>query len=465
LFQLPVNLRGFIILPLLTRTYTQDVYGIWLQILLIKEILIPLLSLRLETALLRYLSIEDNKTEIIKSVFTATFCCSALLCTSIWLFPAPFSLMLFGVNGYLSLLLLSALWIGVLACMQIGLVVLRSKEKIITLSIRELISSLWLIGSVAIAYYIRLDVSRLISLCIIGDTILLIWTMMQIRIPFPILSPIKAFHNVRKYFSYTTPLIFNSLFLWFTKSIDRFLIIHLIGLAAMSVYGVSLQISNLLAIFLSPINYVLFPRVIAAWQPSNPDEAAKYFSQALTITLAFSAPIIVGLLVTSGGLIPLLAGPAYKSSSVLVLFLLSSIFSMMIYQNHLYVIHLVQKTYYLPFLFLFTALMNFCLGYIFVANYGLTGAACAKCITMIIMASAVTIWAKKYITFSLPWMIIIKTTIASILMGFIVIMLPMQTWIQLLVAISSGVIIYLLLLIMLRVISFGMILKYCRLYV
>ena len=463
--QLPVHLRGFIVLPLLTRMYPQDVYGLWLQIILIKQILTPLLSLRLETALLRYLSDEDNKIALIKSVFTVTFCCAILFCTFACLFSDTFSLIIFGEKGWFAILFLSCLWIGVVACMRIGLAVLRSEEKIKTLSLRELISSFWLIGSVALAYYMKIDINRLLVLCVIGDTILLTWTMIQIGIPFPVLSPIRAFYNAKKHFSYAVPLIFNSLFLWFTKSVDRFLIIHLIGLSAMGVYGVTLQVSNLLAVVLAPINFVLFPRVIAAWQPGNSDEAAKYFSRALVMTIVFSAPVMVGLLVISGGLIPLLAGSAYKSSSMLAFFLLSSILSMMIYQNHLYVIHLVEKTYYLPFVFLFTAVLNYCLSYIFISKYGLTGGAFARCLTMIIMALIVTVWAKRYIRFSLPWTVILKTITAASLMGFIVIHLSMQTWVQLLIATSSGVTIYCLLLIIFRVITVGTILKNIRSYV
>jgi len=45
---------------LLTRLYPKDIYGAWLQIILIKEVFVVLLSLRLETALIRYLSVEKN---------------------------------------------------------------------------------------------------------------------------------------------------------------------------------------------------------------------------------------------------------------------------------------------------------------------------------------------------------------------------------------------------------------------
>ena len=459
LFQIPVHLRGFIVLPLLTRTYPQEVYGVWLQIILLKEILIPLLSLRLETVIIRYLAHEENKTRLIKSVFTITLCCCIFFIASLILFPDSISSLLFGTNKFHLLLFLASTWISILACMHVGLVVLRSQEKIKKLSLRELLSTLWMIASVTVAYLLRLDVNVLIVLCIIGDFILLVWTMRQIGIPVPLLSPISAISNVKKYFSYAAPLIFNSLFLWFTKSIDRFLIIHLIGLATFSVYGVGLQIAGILAVVLSPINFVLFPRATASWKPDGKDEAAKYFSQALTMTLIFSAPVMVGLLAVSGGLVPLLAGPAYAFTTGLLFFLLISAFSTMVYQNHIYVIHLVEKTYFLPIIFIFTAALNFALGYFLISKYSLIGAGLARCATMVAMGAIITIWAKKYIKFSLPWLLIIKTFAAALLMGIAIYLLPTQTWKQLIVVTISGVLIYVLLLIIFRVITMEALVK------
>ncbi|MDY0186484.1 MAG: lipopolysaccharide biosynthesis protein [Syntrophus sp. (in: bacteria)] len=453
LLNLPVTIRGFIVLPLLTRTYPPEIYGLWLQILLIKEILIPLLSLRLETALLRYLASEDNKLDVIKSVFTITACCCLIFVSSIFLFPHLLSNLIFGTAGFYVLLLFAAVWISIHACMHIGFVVLRSQERIKTLSLRELLSTLWLISAVTVAYLLRIDVNYLVVICIIGDSVLLIWILIQIGVPFPLRRPDLAFYLVKKYVPYSAPLIVNSLFLWFTKSVDRLLIIHLLGLSYMGVYGVSLQISNLLAVVLSPINYVLFPRAAASWRPDNTEEASRYFSQAATLTLVFGAPVIVGLYVISKGLIPLLAGQDYSVSPDLVGYLMFSGLALMIYQNHLYVIHLMEKTYLLPALFIFTAVVNYILGYVLISHIGLLGAGIARFVTFFVMAFIISLWARRYITFSLPWRLILKIIAISILMGICISWMPVQSWLNLILTTLAGVSLYLVLLIVTRVVT------------
>jgi len=450
---LPVSFKGIIVLPLLTRIYTQDIYGVWLQIVLIKDVLTKLLSLRLETALVRYLSGEKDSKQVVKAIFTITLACSLCFICLIFFFQNETSKLIFGKQEFSSLLLLASLWIIINGCMQIGLAVLRSQERITTLSVRELLSALWLVGAVFVAYLTELDIQRLVLICIAGDTILLVWILFQIGVSFPIIALTKSISVVRKFLPYSLPLIFNSLFLWFTRSIDRFLIVHLVSLASVSIYGVTLQVSHLLSIVLNPINFVLFPRVTSSWNLKNKDEVSHFFSQAISLTLILSAPIIVGLLIISDGLILLLAGQDYATRKSLILYLLLSGLAAMIYQNHLYVIHLVEKTYFLPLLFISTAMINYVLCYFFVLKFGIAGAAIARFITFWIMALIVTFWAGKYIKLAIPWYAILKIVLISIAMGISISWMPTNTWLQLVITVSTGVVVYLALLCIFRVLT------------
>jgi len=86
--------------------------------------------------------------------------------------------------------------------MQFGLAVLRSQERIVTLSIRGLLSALWLVCAVSLAYLIKLDFQRLILICITGDALILVWILFQIGVPYLITSFSKSFTDVRKFLPY-----------------------------------------------------------------------------------------------------------------------------------------------------------------------------------------------------------------------------------------------------------------------
>ena len=450
---LPVHFKGIIVLSLLTRIYTQDIYGAWLQIVLIKEVFVVLLSLRLETALVRYLSKEKNPKQVIKAVFTVTLACSLCFIFLFYFFQDEASRLIFGKQGFSSLLIVASFWIVINAGMQICLAVLRSQERIATLSIRELLSALWLVCAVSLAYLIDFDIQRLILICITGDTILLVLILIQIGVPLPCTSLLKSIVDIRKFLPYSLPLIFNSLFLWFTGSIDRLLIVNFLGLAAVAIYGVTLQVTLILSVLWSPITFVLFPRSVAVWNLNDKDQVNQVFSQAIHLTLILSLPAIVGVYVVSQGLVTLLAGQNYSTSTDLVLFLLLAGLANAIFQNHIFIIHLIAKTFILPVLFISTAVINYAFCYLFVLKFGIVGAAIARFITYGIMAFIVTVWGRKYIEFTISWWTIFKVALASIIMGLSISWMPMNTGLQLSGVVIIGVFIYILLLFIFRVVT------------
>lgn len=450
---IPLRFRALLVLPMLTRLYSQDIYGAWLQVLLISEILKKLLSLRLGTALVRYLSNHRKPHYIIRAVMTVTIICSFTFVVLVWIFQDDLCEVIFGHQEFQSLLIMSSFWILVQAVMTVGLSVLRAEEKIGALSIRELLSAIWLVLSVFLAYIFNLELETLVLICLTGDTILLMWILIQIGVPLPFISPKEAMKIVRKFLPYSAPLIFNTLFLWFTRSIDRFLIVRILGLTSVGIYGVAFQLASLLFIVLRPINFVLFPRVSSAWTKGDKNDVNRYFSQALTLTLVFSTPLLVGIFSTSEGLIRLLAGEQYISGPGLILCLLVACLASMVYQNHLYVVHLVEKTFLLPFLFVSTSIINLIIGYLLIQKTGLIGAAISRALTLFFMALIVTIWARRHVKFRVNWDLVVRVGFASFIMGLTLKSISMDSWESLLIKIFIGCVVFLLSLVMLRVLN------------
>lgn len=71
--QILTNLRGFILLPILAKTLGAADYGIWAQLSITVNFLIPLTSLGLPNALIRFLpgtrEQKDSQEQVWSSVF------------------------------------------------------------------------------------------------------------------------------------------------------------------------------------------------------------------------------------------------------------------------------------------------------------------------------------------------------------------------------------------------------------
>ena len=94
----PLRFKALIILPLLTRLFPRELYGVWGQIAAVKIVLSGLVTLRLETAIVRYLSGEPDAKRIIRGVLAVTALCSLALMLILLSFGESISRLVFGVE-------------------------------------------------------------------------------------------------------------------------------------------------------------------------------------------------------------------------------------------------------------------------------------------------------------------------------------------------------------------------------
>ena len=90
-------------------------------------------------------------------------------------------------------------------------------------------------------------------------------------------------------------------------------------------------------------------------------------------------------------------------------------------------------------------------GYVFILEFGIVGVALARLLTLMLMATAVTWFARKQIRFSINWSLISRVAIASLLMGILIKWIPMDSWDVLMLKIAVGITVFTFFLIVFRV--------------
>ena len=89
-----VNLRGLILIPILTKTVGADAYGVWSKIMVTISLLSPLALLGLTTTMIRSLAAEKDKTKIQEgfySVIFVVFFVSLILSLAVFLLAYSFA--------------------------------------------------------------------------------------------------------------------------------------------------------------------------------------------------------------------------------------------------------------------------------------------------------------------------------------------------------------------------------------
>src|SRR6188474_1400042 len=64
------GLKGLIYIPILAKQLTTVEYGIWTQVLTLSILLVPIFTVRLETAAVRYLAGESDKGKVGQMIST-----------------------------------------------------------------------------------------------------------------------------------------------------------------------------------------------------------------------------------------------------------------------------------------------------------------------------------------------------------------------------------------------------------
>ena len=93
------TLKGFILLPILTKAFGAELYGTWSLILVTISLLAPLCTLELGYAIIRFLGPEKDKVKISKgfsSIFVVTSFIGILTSLLLFILSEPLAIAVFG---------------------------------------------------------------------------------------------------------------------------------------------------------------------------------------------------------------------------------------------------------------------------------------------------------------------------------------------------------------------------------
>jgi O-antigen/teichoic acid export membrane protein len=455
LLTVPLRFKGIILVPFLTALFPKELYGVWIQIILLRDLLTGLTTIRLDMALVRYMEGTRDAGRIFMLVLYVTLVCGLLLLGLLSIFDKPISRIAFGSEQYHGLIMLLGLWICVSACLQVALAVFRAQMRIVTLSVREFLSALWLILCAVIAWHFSLGIETLLLICIAGDTVILIWVLQQVRSTLSISFSLSNWELLKRYFKYSLPLVVSFFFSWLVHSVDRFCIVKMLGLEHLGMYGIAFYISNVVVCLLNPVNYVLFPKISREWERGKIADAFVCFSKAYGLIALMGIPAIVGICALYKNVVILLAGPQYLASWHLVLFLSLSVVLDRLCVTSTYVYHLLNKTYILPLIRAMTSMFSLTLCWLLTTRLGLLGAGMSRFLTFLFVLSFLVLWLRRKVPLHVPVKTILKAAGASMAMGVVVFLCPKETGPEVVFAVIAGALVYFVLLFLLSVLTLG----------
>jgi O-antigen/teichoic acid export membrane protein len=305
LYVVPLNLKGLVLIPVLTKTLDLEIYGAFVIVQTIISLLLGILNAGLESSLSRFLPVKKGTVEG-AGIFYSIFCTSLAANLAVFLLFLGFCDKvgaLLGVSRTAAILIGGIIALG--SIFGIALEYFRATERFGLFNLIAGARTYLEIFIVTLAAIVlrNLDAifaSMLIVVCFFAlGTVL--WVLGEIGKPEAI-----NFH-VGPYLKYSIPLIPNTISDWVINLSDRFLIGVMLGSFAVGLYNPGYALGSVI-LFVPTIFVTVLPPLIARLHDTgNMDTLNEIIRHTMKYFLLIAIPVFFGSLVLSKPLLTLLS--------------------------------------------------------------------------------------------------------------------------------------------------------------
>ncbi len=437
-----VGMEGVVLLPILTKTLGVYQYGVWALVNATIILAGPVATLGLRSGVVRLLAGKVDKKEIsieFFSVFAITLIAGVAVAASV-ASASNYLFRLFGNHSDAYYFVIGSFMIILWAArsfMQTYFQTFRQVNKYATYTI------LYVIGEIGFASFLVLSGYGL-SGAIIGVTIsnsivvLLMISSIRRQIGF---EGIK-FSSTKEYLAIGLPLVPMFLFGWIVSSSDKYFIGIFKGASMVGIYSTTYAMTSLLTMFVSAIIFALDPTISKLWDEEEPGKVKEYLSQSLKYSMLLTIPSAFGLSVLGENILQTVAKPEFVPGAVLIPVLSIGMISSGVFNLFLSVLVLTKKTIYATHANLIAAFSSIALNIILVPLYGIWGAAISSMAAYMSLMLFGFYFSRKYLTFDMNALVILKSTAASIIMSLVILQLHPAGIFELMATVGTGAIVY-----------------------
>ncbi len=299
----------------------------------------------------------------------------------------------------------------------------------------------------------------------------LLWgTVLSVSIGLPILWKIAAGRRLGEkglrlqpaleLAKYSFPLVISNLAAWFLSLSDRYLLGFFRGTEEVGIYSVSYQISDYsIMLFTSLFALAFGPLSIIVWEKEGVKGVQKFLSEGTRYFLILCIPAVVGISVLRKPVLHVLSTQNYYEGSKIIPFVVLGVFLFGLKQRFLATLGFYKKTYISMLCVIASGALNIGLNFLLIPKYGYVAAALTTLISYSFLLFLTVIISRRFLTWGFPFKSLLRTIIASGIMGVVVYYiskcLNLSTLLILIIGICMGVITYLFILILLREIGLG----------
>lgn len=401
-----------LLIPIFTHYFMPDDYG-WVDLLQTYVFLIvPVITLRMDSAVFRFL-IDKRNDDKEKTIIITN---SLFLLFIVFIFVSVLSL-LFIYFIHFNYVILFIIYILVSLFSNVLIQILRGLGKNLQYSISSIISGVGcILINIFLIFVFNANAGSIFISSIISNCFVIIYVILNTKM-YKYIS--KSSINKKTIFSmlkYSLPMIPNSLSWWIVNVSDRTLITYFIGKAYNGIYTVSCKFSNILNSIFSIVNM--------SWQETaslhiNDDDKDDFFSNMINSIFMIFACFSLLIMAIIPIFFELLIGKEYALSyNYVPILLYANCWNVLIsLLGGIYIA--LKKTKEIANTTFISAIINIFINFVFIKYIGLY----AACISTLIAYLSMSIYrlfdCQKYIKVKLDFIKIMIFSLLFLVSGFI----------------------------------------------
>ena len=380
----------FLLVPIYTFYLTTSDYGYVDLIQTYISLLIPIVILRFDSAIFRFLidvrNDEEEKTEIISSSI-------ALIVFQIVLLIIVFLAINYFFNiPYWFAIILNIVFVSISSYL---LQLTRGIGKNFDYSISVILSAvITIVLNLILIVRYKSNASSILYISAIANFICSLYLVIKNKIYQNVKLKSFSKRKIKEMLKYSLPMIPDGLSWWIVNVSDRTIIASLIGVSANGIYAVSCKFSNILSSIYQVFNM--------SWQESvslhiNDKDRDKFFSEVLNNTYVIFYSLCILILVCMPFLFRYFIGKEYALAyTTIPILLMGNLFNAL--ANISGGIYIAKKeTQKVARTTIIAAFINIVINLLFIKKFGLYAAAISTLISYIVLAIYRYIDVKKYV--------------------------------------------------------------------
>lgn len=449
-----LNLKGLIMLPLLTKTFGAIDYGIWYQVSVIVSMIVPLVIMGTDQSLIRYVSGKDQvyAKKAISTELTYVIILSLLFGIVLYAVSHPLAGAFFNGDANYQFVAICGyiiLTTSVMSVLRQWYRVRNSVKTYSAINITQSFSNMFLAIAIVILHG---SILELVLVMASADAILAIILISHIILTQGLAKPDPSL--LMKFLKYGIPVMPAAYAMWVFNGSDRLMIGYFGTLTDIGIYSVAYGIGYfaISAIF-GPI-WMMYPvKATELYEKGEVSQINVLFNYSMKAALGLIIPALFGLIVLATPLLLLLSTSDFISGAYLIpLIVIGYSFHMIGYFYNVS-LGLVFKQKYEAYIMVFAATLNLVLNLMLIPAIGIYGAAIATIIGFGVQMILQVYIANRYLPLTFDWAFVVKSFISSALMGAIIYVINPSGIAYVISSIIMGVIIYAFAMLMLRAIS------------